>query len=58
MRFNAIKGLLSSVLFCAFYVNAQEYSDGCNRLRKISEKDNGSFTISACKEGHYGYIHE
>eukprot|EP00833_Pecoramyces_ruminatium_P006844 jgi/Orpsp1_1/1180876/evm.model.c7180000074972.1 len=49
MRFNYFKGLLSSALFFAFYANAQEYQDGCNKAKKIAKR---------CEEDQYGYVTE
>eukprot|EP00833_Pecoramyces_ruminatium_P018577 jgi/Orpsp1_1/1192609/evm.model.d7180000094593.1 len=52
MRFNHVKGLLTSALFCAFYANAQEYQNECNKLNE------GRQITSECKEDHYGFITE
>eukprot|EP00833_Pecoramyces_ruminatium_P018738 jgi/Orpsp1_1/1192770/evm.model.d7180000095748.1 len=52
MRFNHVKGLLTSALFCAFYANAQEYQNECNKLNEDKQ------ITSECKEDHYGFITE
>eukprot|EP00833_Pecoramyces_ruminatium_P017163 jgi/Orpsp1_1/1191195/evm.model.d7180000084076.1 len=49
MRFTLLNGLISSALFYAACVKAQEYQDGCNRIKKFASK---------CEEDHYGYVTE
>eukprot|EP00833_Pecoramyces_ruminatium_P007476 jgi/Orpsp1_1/1181508/evm.model.c7180000077433.1 len=49
MRFTLLNGLISSALFYAACVKAQEYHDGCNKIKDIAAK---------CEEDHYGYVTE
>eukprot|EP00833_Pecoramyces_ruminatium_P004969 jgi/Orpsp1_1/1179001/evm.model.c7180000067530.1 len=49
MRFNLLNGLISSSLFYAACVKAQEYHNGCNKIKDIAYK---------CEEDHYGYVTE
>jgi len=47
MKFVNLKGLFTSALFFTLCVKAQEYTNGCNKIKSIAYK---------CEEDHYGYV--